>query len=92
MPLVTSIKIFLPIIAFAVVFFMLAIMDESLEAGYRILCVVAGLAMIASCASFIWTRFFCDALLLPGKKKQFFLETVLIRPYQMKILFPQVLT
>ena len=88
MPLATFIKIFIPILSFAAVFFIFVIIDLSMEPGYRILNAVAGLAMLASCASFIWTRFFCDALLIPVKEKQFSLETVLIRPFQMKILFP----
>lgn len=89
MPLATFLQILIPLLSFAVGFFMFAIMGESMERGYRILNAVAGLAMIASCASFIRTHFFWNALLLPGKKKQFFLETVLIRPFQMNILFPK---
>ncbi len=90
MPLATFIQILCAPVFFAVGFFIFAVMIKSLKPGYRILNAVTGLCMIASCTSFIWTHFFCDALLLPGKKKQFFLETVPIRPLQMKILYPQI--
>ncbi len=88
MPLEYFLLILFALLFFAVGFFLFAIMVESLERGYRILNAVASLAMVASAASLTWTRFFCDALLLPGKKKQFFLETILIRTSQRKILFP----
>jgi len=86
MPLATFLTIFIPILLFAIGFFLFAISD-TLEPGYRMLNALCCLAMLASCASFFWTRFFCDELLLPGTKKQFFLDTVLIRPFQRKILF-----
>jgi len=86
MPLATFLTIFIPILLFAVGFFLFAVID-TLEPGYRMLNALCCLAMLASSASFFWTRFFCDELLLPGRKKQFFLDTVLIRPFQRKILF-----
>jgi len=86
MPLATFLTIFIPILLFAIGFFLFAIID-TLEPGYRMLNAAACLAMLASCASFFWTRFFCEELLMPGTKKQFFLDTVLIRPFQRKILF-----
>ncbi len=86
MPLATFLTVFIPILLFAVGFFLFAMID-TLEPGYRMLNAMACLAMLASGASFFWTRFFCDALLLPARKKQFFLDTVLIRPFQRKILF-----
>ena len=86
MPLATFLTIFMAILVFAVGFFLFAIID-TLEPGYRMLNALACAAMLASSASFFWTRFFCDELLLPGRKKQFFLDTVLIRPFQRKILF-----
>lgn len=86
MPLATFLSIFIPILLFAIGFFMFAIAGPP-EAGYRLLNALCCLAMLASCASFIWTRFFCEELLLPATKKQFFLDSVLIRPRQRKILF-----
>jgi|WetSurMetagenome_2_1015567.scaffolds.fasta_scaffold480452_1 hypothetical protein len=88
MPLEYFLLILFALLFFAVGFFLFAATVESLERGYRILNAVASLAMVASAASLIRTRFFCDALLLPGKKKQFFLESVLIHTSQRKILFP----
>lgn len=86
MPLATFLAIFIPILLVAILFFMFAVVD-SLQPGYRMLNAVCCLAMLASSASFLWTRFFCDELLLPGRKKQLFLDSVLIRPFQRKILF-----
>lgn len=86
MPLATFLTIFIPILLFAIGFFLFATIDD-LEPGYRMLNALCCLALLASSASFLWTRFFCDELLLPGRKKQFFLDTVLIRPFQRKILF-----
>jgi len=43
---------------------------------------IAGLALIASAVSLIWTRFFCISLLFPGRKRRFFLGTILIRPFR----------
>lgn len=86
MPLATVLAIFIPILLFAAGFFLFAIID-TLEPGYRMLNALCCLAMLASAASFVWTRFFCDELLLPARKKQFFLDSILIRPFQRKILF-----
>lgn len=86
MPLATFLSIFIPILLFAAGFFMFAIFGPP-EPGYRLLNAICCLAMLASSASFIWTRFFCDELLFPAMKKQFFLDSVLIRPPQRKILF-----
>ncbi|MRR15627.1 MAG: hypothetical protein EG826_04115 [Deltaproteobacteria bacterium] len=86
MPLATFLTIFIPILLLAILFFMFALVD-SLEPGYRMLNALCGLALLASSASFFWTRFLCEELLLPGRKRQFFLDSVLIRPFQRKILF-----